>query len=86
MLNKENILNLIKNQKPSNIELNIIEYEFLSKNKNKLKIFFNKNSLELLGWKTIDAYTNEVSFLIRNIKINIPIENKIFAIPKKEDL
>ena len=86
LLKKENILNLIKNYEPTIVEKNIIQYEITDENKNKLKIFFNKESLELLGWKTIDAYTNEVNFLIRNIKINILIENEFFIIPKIEDL
>ena len=86
LLKKENILNLVKNYEPIKIESNIIEYEIFDNNSNKLKIFFNKNSLDLLGWKTIDAYSNKVSFLIRNIKQNILIKNEIFKIPKEEDL
>jgi len=86
LLQKENILNLIKNYKPSSIDQSIIEYELIDSNSNKLKIFFDKNSLELSGWKTTDAYSNEVSFLIRNIEINIPIKNEIFKIPREEDL
>jgi outer membrane lipoprotein-sorting protein len=86
LLQKQNILSLVKNYEPSKIESNIIEYELLDNNSNKLKIFFDNNSSELLGWKTIDAYANEVSFLIRNIKKNILIENKIFKIPREEDL
>ena len=86
LLKKENILNLIKNYEPSLIDQNIIEYELIENNSNKLKIFFDKNSLELSGWKTIDAYSNEVSFLIRNIKTNILIKNEIFKIPREEDL
>ena len=86
LLQKENILNLIQNYKPSSIDQSIIEYELIESNSNKLKIFFDKNSLEISGWKTIDAYSNEVSFLIRNIKKNILIKNKIFKIPREEDL
>ena len=86
LLQKENILNLIKNYKPSSIDQSIIEYELIENNSNKLKIFFDKNSLELTGWKTIDAYSNEVSFLIRNIETNILIKNEIFKIPREEDL
>ena len=86
LLNKENILNLIKNYEPSNIDSNIVEYELIENNSNILKIFFDKSSLEIVGWKTIDAYSNEVSFLIRNIETNILINNKIFKIPKEEDL
>ena len=86
LLNKENILNLIKNYEPSNIDSNIVEYEVIENNSNILKIFFDKSSLEIVGWKTIDAYSNEVSFLIRNVEINISVENEIFKIPREEDL
>ena len=86
LLNKENILNLIKNYEPSNIDSNIVEYELIENKSNILKIFFDKSSLEIVGWKTIDAYSNEVSFLIRNVEINISVENEIFKIPREEDL
>ncbi len=86
LLKKENILNLLKNYEPSYTDKSLIEYELIGGDIYKLKIFFDKNSLELSGWKTIDAYSNEVSFLIRNIKKNILIEDKIFKIPKEEDL
>ena len=86
LLKKENILNLIKNYEPSHIDQSIIEYELIENNSNKLNIFFDKNSLELSGWKTTDSYSNEVSFLIRNIETNILIKNEIFKIPREEDL
>ena len=86
LLNKENILNLIQNYEPTLINSNIIKYEYTDVNSNKINILFNKNSLDLSGWKTIDAYSNEVSFLIKNIKTNILIKNKIFRIPEEEDL
>lgn len=86
LLKKENFLNLVNKYESIEIEPNIIEYEVIDDNGNKLKIFFDKNSTELLGWKTIDAYSNEVSFLIRNIKKNILIKNSFFKIPKKDDL
>lgn len=86
LLNKENILNVIKNYEPVLINSNVIEYELTDTNSNKVNIFFDKNSLELSGWKTIDAYSNEVNFLITNIKTNISIKNEIFKIPNEEDL
>ena len=86
LLKKENILNLIENSEPSNVDSNIIEYELIGNNSNKLKVFFDKNSLKLLGWKTIDAYSNEVSFFLKNIEINTIIKNEIFKIPREEDL
>ena len=86
ILNKENILNIIQNYEPSNINNDVIEYELTNSKSNKINIFFDKNSLLLSGWKTIDAYSNEVNFLIKNVETNIFVENKIFKIPKEEDL
>ena len=85
IFNKEKILNLIKNNKPSLVGSNLIEYE-LSNKKNKLKLFFDKKTFEFKGWETVDAYSNEVSFLIDNIKINNQIVDNFFKIPKEEDL
>ena len=86
ILNKENILNIIQNYEPSNMNDDTIEYELEDSNANKINIFFDKNSLLLSGWKTIDSYSNEVNFLIKNVETNIFFENKIFKIPKEEDL
>ena len=65
---------------------NLIQYELIDANSRKINIFFDKNSLELSGWKTTDAYSNEVNFLLRNIETNISINSEIFKIPKEEDL
>jgi len=86
LLNKEKILNMIQNYEPTLINSNIIQYELKDKNLNKVNIFFDKNTLEFSGWKTIDAYSNKVSFLIKNIETNILIKNEIFKIPREEDL
>ena len=86
ILKKDKILDLIKNYKPIRIDSDIIEYELIEKNSNRLKILFDKNSLEFRGWKTKDAYSNEVSFSIINLETNVKIENKIFKIPREEDL
>ena len=86
LLKKENILNLVQNYDPITIDSNILEYELIENNSNKLKVFFDKNSLELVGWKTVDAYSNEVSFFLKNTETNIPIKNEIFKIPREEDL
>ena len=86
ILDKENILNLMRDYQPSEFDLNIIGYEIIENNSNKLQIFFDKKSLDILGWKTIDAYSNEVNFLIRNVKKNISVKKVIFKIPREEDL
>ena len=86
ILQKKEILNLIKKNKPQFLESNFISFEAINKNGKKLKILFDEKTLEFRGWKTTDAYSNNVSFLINNLKINNIIENSFFKIPKEEDL
>ena len=47
---------------------------------------FDKNTLNLKGWKTKDSYSNNVSFIINNLKINNQIADSFFKIQKEEDL
>ncbi len=86
LLDKNKILNLVENYKPTSINKDIMEYEVLGKKSSKVKIFFSKKNLNLLGWKTIDAYSNEVNFIIKNLKINLLIEKSAFKIPKEDEL
>ena len=86
ILKKEKIINLIRTTQPTEINTNFIEFEFIGKKKNKIKIFFDKDSLELKGWKTKDAYSNIVSFIISNLKINNQIVDDFFKIPQEKDL
>ena len=86
ILKKEKIINLVRKTQPVEINSNLIKFEFINKKKDKLKIFFDKNSLEFKGWKTKDAYDNNVSFIINNLKINNQIVDDFFKIPNEEDL
>ena len=86
ILKKEKILKLIRNNKPTIINSNLIGFGLIEKKLNKFKIFFEKNSLEFKGWETKDAYSNNVSFIISNLKTNMIIDDKFFKIPKEEDL
>ena len=86
ILQKEKILKLIRNNKPTIINSNLIGFGLIEKKLNKFKIFFEKKSLEFKGWETKDAYSNNVSFIISNLKTNMIIDNKFFKIPKEEDL
>ena len=86
ILKKEKILYVIRNNKPTKIDSSIIEFELNEKKSNKLKIFFDKNSLEFKGWETKDAYSNNVSFTINNLITNNQITDDFFKIPKEGDL
>ncbi len=86
ILNKEKILTILKNNQPIQRNDDIIEFELVGKKLNKLRIFFDKKTYSLKGWKTIDNYSNDVSFEIKNLKINNQIVDDFFKIPKEEDL
>ncbi len=86
ILKKEKIINLIRQNKPTKINSNMIEFEFIDQKKNKVKIFFDKNSLDFKGWETRDSYSNDVSFEIKNLKTNIQIVDSFFKIPQEKDL
>ena len=86
ILNKQEIINLKRKNPPTKISANLIKFEFIDKKKNKLKILFDKNSLEFKGWETKDAYSNNVSFIINHLKINNQIVDDFFKIPNEDDL
>ncbi len=86
ILQKDKIINLIKKTQPIKVNSNLIKFEFVDKKTNKVKIFFDKNSLEFKGWETKDVYSNNVSFIIDNLKTNNQIMDDFFKIPKEKDL
>ena len=86
ILDKNKILNLIKHNKPTRVDSDTIEFEFVDKKLNKLKLFFNKKTLDFKGWETKDAYSNNVSFLIENLEINNQIVDDFFKIPLEKNL
>ena len=86
ILKKENIINLIRKNRPTKKNSTLFEFEFIDKKKNKVKILFDENSLEFRGWETKDAYSNNVSFIINNLKTNNKIIDDFFKIPREEDL
>jgi len=86
ILEKEKIISLIRKSDPYELNSNLIGFIFSNKKINKVKIIFDKNSLELKGWETNDAYSNKVNFEINNLIINNQILDDFFKIPQEKDL
>ena len=86
ILAKEKIIGLIRKTNPTEVNSNLIGFVFAGKKTNKIKILFDKNTLEFKGWETKDAYSNKVSFEISNLKINNQIIDDFFKIPEEKDL
>ena len=80
ILDKEFILNKIKNSEPK-ININkMIEFSITNES-NLVSIFFDSKTYNLSGWKTIDIYQNEVVFQINNLEKNINIDENQFKLP-----
>ena len=80
-IDKEQALKEIQNSKSKNINDKYINFSIL-KNENKINIFFDKKTLNLVGWQTEDIYQNLVITFISNIKINKKIDKNIFKLPR----
>ena len=55
---------------------------YLENNGNKINIFFDKNTFNLVGWQTEDVYQNLVITYIYNLVKNSKIDKKLFVLPK----
>ena len=86
ILKKKSIINLVEKIKPIETGSDLVEFVYIDKKKKIVKLLFNKSSLNLNGWKTKDAYSNNVSFKMNNIKVNNQIVDSFFIIPQEKDL
>ena len=68
------------------MEARAIENKYLNftlvKNNNKINIFFDNQTLNLIGWQTEDIYQNLVITFIYRVKLNQKIDQDIFKLPK----
>ena len=84
ILDKEYLIDFIKNNEPEKIDEFFIKYK-VQENEKNIYLFFDTNSLHLKAWKTKDIYENNVEFLISNLKINVPLEDNLFKIPSVDN-
>lgn len=79
IFNKNNLINLIRK---SDYQIgNNIQLTHVGENKEKIIIFFKKNTYDIVGWETIDQLQNIISFSIKIQYVNSEINPKIFLIP-----
>jgi outer membrane lipoprotein-sorting protein len=82
ILDKDYLLNKIKSLEERIIDDKFVNYSFIE-NKNKINIFFDKKTYNLVGWQTLDIYQNlSITFLSSIIK-NQNLDIKIFELPKQ---
>ena len=81
ILDKDYLISQIENLKLRIINDKYVNF-LLINNNNQINIFFDKKTLNLIGWQTEDIYQNLTIFFISNIRINEKIDKKIFKLPK----
>tara|TARA_B100000965_G_scaffold63796_1_gene49666 strand:- start:1593 stop:2147 length:555 start_codon:yes stop_codon:yes gene_type:complete len=81
ILNKNYLINQIQKLEGRNIENKFLNFT-LQNNDNKINIFFDNKTFNLIGWQTEDIYQNLVITYISKIKFNQKIDKNIFKLPK----
>ena len=82
ILNKDFLLNKIKNLEERNIGENFINYKFVV-DENEINLFFDKKTFNLIGWQTIDIYQNISITYLSSIKRNQKLDKELFKLPKQ---
>ena len=81
ILDKKFLINQIKKLESRTIDNKYINFTII-KNNNEINIFFDKKTLNLIGWQTEDIYQNLVVTYIYKIQYNQKIDKNIFKLPK----
>ena len=82
ILNKEFLLNKIKNLEERSIGENFINYKFVV-DENEINLFFDKKTFNLIGWQTIDIYQNISITYLSSIKRNQKLDKGLFKLPRQ---
>ena len=80
ILDKNFLINKISNLEERTIDNSYISYSIIE-DKNKIDVFFDIISLELIGWQTKDIYQNTALTLLDSISKNQKIKKKLFRLP-----
>ena len=83
ILDKKFLLDKISKSKNYYSDKNIVAFKFL-KDENEINIFFDKRTLNLKGWKTVDLYQNLNIVYLSSIVFNQKIEKKVFNLPTSD--
>ena len=81
ILDKNYLINQIKNLEGRIVDNKYLNFTLTNKS-NKINIFFDNQTLNLIGWQTEDIYQNLVITFISKIKINQKIDKNVFKLPQ----
>ena len=82
ILDKNYLLNRIKEMEINSIEKNFISFKFVEDN-NIIKVFFDKKNFNLIGWQTTDIYQNLSITFLDTVKKNQKLNSNLFVLPQQ---
>ena len=80
ILDKEFLLNKIKNLNQRDIDNKYINFNFFE-NESEINVFFDKKNYNLIGWQTTDIYQNLSITYLHSIKKNQKFKKNLFRLP-----
>jgi len=81
ILDKNYLINQIKNVEGRIVDNKYFNFTIVN-NDNKINIFFDNQTLNLIGWQTEDIYQNLVITFMSKIKVNQKIDKNVFKLPQ----
>jgi len=81
ILDKNYLINQIKNVEGRIVDNKYFNFTIVN-NDNKINIFFDNQTLNLIGWQTEDIYQNLVITFMSKIKVNQKIDKNVFELPQ----
>ena len=81
ILDKNYLINQIKNLEGRIVDNKYFNFTLVNSD-NKINIFFDNQTLNLIGWQTEDIYQNLVITFMSKIKVNQKIDKNVFKLPQ----
>ena len=82
ILNKKFLINKIKNLNERILDNKFVNFKFFEKDF-EVNIFFDYNTLDLIGWQTTDIYQNLSITFLNSVKKNQKFNSNLFILPKQ---
>ena len=80
ILDKKFLIKKIYNLKENILDKTYIDYA-IEENDNKINIFFDYGTFNLIGWQTKDIYQNVNVTYLSSIKVNQQVDKDLFKLP-----
>ncbi len=82
ILNKRFIINKIENLNERVLDNKFVNFKFFEEDF-EVNIFFDYNTLDLIGWQTTDIYQNLSITFLDSVKKNQKLNNNLFVLPQQ---